>query len=472
MNPLQKNHHLTLDITALSADGQGLGEAKGRPILVNGALPGERVAVKVIKVTARHAVARLNEVLTASPDRVRPFCNVFGRCGGCTLQHLAYAAQCRLKTERLREQLAGIPTGAPLRQLAGRDAGAPTDSGAPALVHGIIGMNAPRRYRHKAQYPVAFARNAARMGLYARHSHQIIEHADCDVQPPVMTRIRDVARDFLNARRISIYDETTQRGLARHLLIRCAKATGECVVTLVLNGDRLPHGDEFAAALTHQVPAVTGIVLNRNIHATNRILGPDDETLWGSATLVDRLGDQWFEMSPQSFYQVNPQQTELLYEYVERYAGLTGSEQVFDLYCGIGTIALRLARRAGRVHGIDSVPQAIQDAGRNARRNHIANAEFTTGAAERVFPAMIRQGRSADVVILDPPRKGCDRALIEAVAGCDPGRVVYVSCHPDSLIRDLAIFEQFGFCCTAIQPVDLFPHTMHVECVARIDPRT
>ena len=448
---LIKNSRHTLNIQALASDGQGRGELDGCRIMVDGALPGERVAIKLIKVAGDYAVGRLNDVLVPSPNRVVPFCKAFRRCGGCTLQHLDYAAQCRVKTDTLRELLARAAWSASIP------------------VHDMLGMPVPRRYRNKAQYPIAKVRSTVRMGLYARHSHDIIEHAECDVQPAVMTRIRDIVRDFLEARDMSIYDEGTHQGLVRYLLIRHARQTDECMIVLVLNGSGLPDHQELIATLTEHVPNVSGILLNRNTQITNSILGPATEVLWGAATIRDKLGDAWFDISQHSFYQINPQQTEILYQQVRQYADVHGGETVFDLYCGIGTITLSLARHAGMVYGIDSVPQAIQDATRNAARNNVTNATFLTGAAERVFPEMIRAGRSADVVVLDPPRKGCDAALLAALAVCRPKRVVYISCYPTTLIRDLGILEQQGYRCVEIQPVDMFPHTMHVESVAKFE---
>lgn len=450
--PLIKNSRHTLDIRALASDGQGIGELDGHRILVDGALPGERVALKLIKVAEDYAVGRLNDVLVPSPNRIVPFCKAFRRCGGCTLQHLDYAAQCRVKTGRLRDLLARAEWSASIPVLE------------------MLSMPIPRRYRNKAQYPIAKVRGAVRMGLYARHSHDIIEHAECAVQPAVMTHIRDIVRHFLAERDIAIYDEGTHQGLVRYLLIRHARQTDECMVVLVVNGDGLPGRQDLIATLTEQIPNLRGILLNRNTQVTNSILGPTTEVLWGAATISDKLGDAWFDISPHSFYQINPQQAEILYQRVRQYADLHGGESVFDLYCGIGTIALSLARQAGTVYGIDSVPQAVHDAVRNAARNHVTNAEFVTGAAEQVFPDMIRRGLSADVVVLDPPRKGCDAALLSALAACRPKRIVYVSCYPKSLLRDLEILTRRGYRCIEIQPVDMFPHTMHVESVANIAP--
>jgi 23S rRNA (uracil1939-C5)-methyltransferase len=329
-------------------------------------------------------------------------------------------------------------------------------------------MANPRRYRNKAQYPIARKDGGVRMGFYARHSHTIIEHPACDAHPPVMTRIRDVVREFLATRQVSIYDETTHSGLVRHLLIRRGMATGECMVVLVINGEALPYQQGFVKSLTETIPDIVSIQLNYNTSDTNNILGQTSEVLWGKSTVRDRLGDFWFDISPNSFYQVNSQQAEVLYRTVQQYAGLHGTEMVFDLYCGIGTIALSLARHTGYVYGIDAVPQAIQDASQNAAENGVKNVGLLTGAAEQCFPDMVRQGIPADVVILDPPRKGCDRALLEALAACRPKRLVYVSCNPKSLLRDLALLNQHGFRCVEMQPVDMFPHTMHTECVASI----
>jgi 23S rRNA (uracil1939-C5)-methyltransferase len=240
------------------------------------------------------------------------------------------------------------------------------------------------------------------------------------------------------------------------------------MVVLLINGETLPFQQELVKSLTETMPDIVSIQLNYNTSDTNTIVGRTSEVLWGKSTIRDRLGDFWFDISPESFYQVNSQQAEALYRTVQQYAGLHGTEMVFDLYCGIGTIALWLARHAGYVYGIDTVPQAIQDASRNAAGNGVKNTGFLTGAAEECFPDMVRQGIPADVVVLDPPRKGCDRALIEALAACRPKRLVYVSCNPKSLLRDLAWLNRHGFRCAEVQSVDMFPHTMHTECVAHL----
>lgn len=447
---LVKNSRHALDISSLSSEGQGIAELKGRMVLIDRVLPGERVDVKLIKVARNYAVGRLLHVVTPSADRISPFCEAFTRCGGCTLQHLAYAAQCRLKTARLREAIFQAGLSDHIR------------------VRDMLAMANPRQYRNKGQYPIARKDSQVRMGFYARHSHDIVEHTMCDVQPAIMTPIRDTVREFLTTRQVDIYDEITHAGLVRHLVIRYGMATGECMVVLVINGEALSHQQEFVVSLTKRIPDIVSIQINHNTDDTNAVLGQTSEVLWGKSTIRDRLEDLWFDISPNSFYQVNPQQTEVLYRIVQEYAGLHGTEMVFDLYCGIGTIAIWLARHAGHVYGIDTVSQAIQDASRNAVRNAVTNVEFLNGAAEELFPAMVGQGMAADVVVLDPPRKGCDQILLETLASCRPERIVYVSCHQKTLLRDLEFLEHHGFYCKEIQPVDLFPHTMHVECVANI----
>ncbi|GAK49979.1 23S rRNA m(5)U-1939 methyltransferase [Candidatus Moduliflexus flocculans] len=445
-----KNSIHRLDITHLNDDAQGIGLLEGKPIIVEGVLPGERVEIKAIKIAKAYVVGKLQTILRPSPDRMTPFCPVFDRCGGCSVQHLAYPAQLALKTRRVREFTARLPATTPI------------------VVHDTLGMAQPRHFRHKAQYPVMPGHNGVALGFYAKHSHRLIEHRVCGVQADTLNHARDIVKEFLETWRVSIYDETRHEGLVRHLVMRSALHTGEMMMTLVINGDELPHQRELIQTVTRAMPNVTGILLNSNRERTNIILGSRMELIYGVPQIRDQIGELTFAISPLAFYQVNPAQTEILYAKALEYAALTGEETVFDLYSGIGSLSLFLSRHARQVYGVEIVEDAVRDAIDNARLNSCKNVEFFSGAAETVIPDVVEQGLRADVVVLDPPRKGCEPAVLDTIIRMSPQRIVYVSCHLASLFRDLRVLVEHGYAVAEIQPVDMFPHTPHVECVASL----
>ena len=445
-----KNSIHTLAITHLNDDAQGVGALGGMPVIVEGALPGETVEIKAIKVTRTAVIGKLLNVLRPSPDRVTPFCPVFKRCGGCSVQHLAYDAQLAFKTANVRHLAAQLKT--------------PT----PVVVHDTLGMAQPRCFRNKAQYPAVSRGGGVALGFYAKHSHDVIEHQICGVQADALNQAKEIVREFLETQRISIYDEIRHIGLVRHLVMRAGVRTGELMITLVVNGDELPDSKRLIEAVTRAMPNVTGILLNSNRERTNIILGSRTELLYGVPQIRDRLGEFTFAISPLAFYQVNPAQTETLYAKAVEYAALTGSETVFDLYSGIGTLSLFLSRHARQVYGVEIVEDAVRDALDNARLNGCKNVEFLPGAAETVIPDVAEQGLRADVVVLDPPRKGCEPAVLDTIIRMSPQRIVYVSCQPASLFRDLRVFAERGYAIAEIQPVDMFPQTPHVECVASL----
>lgn len=448
-----KNSIHALAITHLNDDAQGIGALRSVPVIVEGALPGEMVEIKAIKVTRTAVIGKLLNVLRPSPERVTPFCPVFKRCGGCSLQHLAYDAQLAFKTANVRQLAAQLKT--------------PT----PVVVHETLGMAQPRCFRNKAQYPVSSRSGGVALGFYAKHSHDVIEHHSCGVQADALNQAKEVLRNFLETRRVSIYNEIRHAGLVRHLVMRAGVRTGELMITVVINGDELPDSQHLIQAVTRALPDVTGILLNINRERTNIILGSQTELLYGVPQIRDRLGEFTFAISPLAFYQVNPAQTETLYAKTLEYAALTGSETVFDLYSGIGTLSLFLARHARQVYGVEIVADAVRDALDNARLNGCKNVEFLPGAAETVIPDVAEQGLRADVVVLDPPRKGCEPAVLDTIIRMSPQRIVYVSCHPASLFRDLRLLAERGYAVAEIQPVDMFPQTTHVECVASLARR-
>ncbi|MCG7215054.1 23S rRNA (uracil(1939)-C(5))-methyltransferase RlmD [Paenibacillus mucilaginosus] len=456
--PVAKNEDYTADIVGIGHEGEGVGRVNGYTLFVPGALPGEKVRVKVVKVKKQYGYAKLLEVLEASPDRIDAPCPIYKQCGGCQLQHLSYEAQMRWKRQLVIDNLTRIGK---LQVVGEREEG--------IIVHPTLGMSDPWRYRNKAQVPIGLAETEEGGlvgGFYAQGSHRIIDMEACLIQhennDAVVGAVKKIAREL----GIRPYSEETGRGLLRHVIARYGFNTGEIMVVLVTNGRDLPHADELTGLIRRDVPGVTSIVQNINTRETNVIFGDETRTLWGSDVIYDTIGDIRFAISARSFYQVNPVQTEVLYGKALEYAALTGRETVIDAYCGIGTISLFLAQKADRVYGVEIVPEAIEDARANARLNGIRNASFEAGPAEVVIPAWRGKGIAPDVIVVDPPRKGCDPALLETILAMRPERVVYVSCNPSTLARDLRVLEDGGFRTVQVQPVDMFPHTVHVESVA------
>jgi 23S rRNA (uracil1939-C5)-methyltransferase len=471
--PVNKNDEVTLDIVGLTQDGEGVGRVDGFALFVQGALPGERVRAKVLKVKKQYGYAKMLELLEASPDRAEAPCPIYRQCGGCHLQHMEYRAQLEWKRQHVIDSLTRIGK----LQVAGGGSGA-GDGGADGgvVVHPTIGMIDPWRYRNKAQVPIGMARadlddGAAGSligGFYARGSHRIIDMDACVIQHERNDEAVRVVKAIGTRLGIRAYDETTGRGLLRHVVVRTGFATGETMVCLVTNGTRIPRADELVDGIRRALPDVRSIVQNVNTRNTNVIFGDETRVLWGSDVIYDELDGLRFAISARSFFQVNPAQTVALYRKAVEYAGLSGRETVIDAYCGIGTISLFLARRAGKVYGVESVPEAVEDARRNAALNGIDNASFEVGLAEEVIPRWREEGVAADVIVVDPPRKGCDAKLLDTIVRMRPKRVVYVSCNPATLARDLAVLEAGGFRAVEAQPVDMFPHTGHVECVAKL----
>jgi 23S rRNA (uracil1939-C5)-methyltransferase len=445
--PVKKNEIYKIEIGGMTHEGQGVGRIDNFTVFVDGPLKGEEVEIKIIKVNKNYAVGKLLKVIKASPDRLEPECKVYNRCGGCSLQHMSAEAALRFKTELVTENIRRI--------------GKLQD----VIVHDTIGMHTPYNYRNKAQYPVGRLNDGLKVGFYAKKSHDIIDSPVCLLQHNISDKAKLIIKDFLEKNNISIYDEATGKGLARHVMTRTGFNTGEVMVVLVLNGKSLPQQDKLVKLLTDEIPEIKSIVLNVNTMNTNVILGNRNIVVFGEETITDYIGKFKFKISPLSFFQVNPVQTEVLYRKALEYAGLTGQETVFDLYCGIGTISLFLSEKAMKVYGVEVVEEAIRDAKVNAKVNGVENVEFIVGEAEKVIPDMHNRGIKADVVVVDPPRKGCDEVLLETLISMEPERIVYVSCNPATLARDLAFLAERGFKALEVQPVDMFPWTAHVECV-------
>lgn len=443
--PLQKNQEIELTITALGSEGQGIGRFEGYAVFVEGALAGETVRVLIIKVTSSYGVGKLLSVLSPSQDRIKPTCPAFGRCGGCTMLHLAYPAQLAFKRQQVVdafERIGGIKG---------------------IEVEKTIGMDEPLRYRNKSAFPATYVDGKAYFGLFAARSHTVIPIADCLIQQKEGVDAKDAVREWMYKCGVSAYDELKGNGTVRHVISRTT-TLGKTMVIVVTLG-QLPQPERLVAILQKHVKGFASLIHNINAARTNVITGNVYKTIWGSSTVEEEVGGLRFNISAASFLQVNPIQTEKLYATALDYAGLTGRETVVDVYCGIGTISLSLAKKAKRVIGIEIVPEAVQDARANAELNRIDNAEFCCAAAEDELPRMIKDGLRPDVIVLDPPRKGCEDALIEAVAQSGANRIVYVSCNPATLARDCAKFVEAGYQVGKVQPVDMFPQTGHVECV-------
>lgn len=444
--PVEKNKIYTINIHGLGHRGEGVGRYNDFTIFVDQAIPGDWIETRIIKVKNSYAIGRLKRVINPSPHRVDPPCPIADQCGGCQIQQMDYQKQLEYKTQLVRDNMERI----------GKIEG--------VVIHPTIGMADPWNYRNKAQYPLGWE-GGVQLGFYAKGSHRIIETDRCLIQHPVKDRITAIIKNFISQHQIPVYKEENHSGLLRHIVTKVGFSTNEIMVILVINGKSLPHQEDLIRRLTSGVEGIKSIYLNINRGKTNTILGGENILLYGKKYITDFIGNIQFRISPLSFFQVNPVQTRVLYEKALEYADLHGDELVYDAYCGIGTISLFLAQRAKKVIGVEVVEQAIEDARVNARINGIENVEFYVGAAEEIIPQLYQQGKVADVVVVDPPRKGCDRTLLDTIIQMSPKRIVYVSCNPSTLARDLNYLEQGSYKTKEIQPVDMFPHTVHVECV-------
>ncbi len=475
---LKKNQEITLKIEDLGNNGEGIGRLDGYALFVKDALPGETIRARIMKCKKKYGFARMMEVLECSDSgRVEPKCPVARQCGGCTLQHLSYENQLDYKEKKVRDCLVRIG-GLDVEKVEWLP---------------ILGMETPWQYRNKAQFPVRMQKDDNGVlcpvaGFYAGRTHSIIPVTDCAIQHPCMKGILEAVLSWMQEQHVPAYDEVSHRGLVRHIYIRRAYATGQIMVCLVINGRQISEGMQrtLIEKLTG-IQGMTGIFLNINTEQTNVILGKDMILLWGQEYIEDRIGEISYHISPQSFYQVNPVQTEKLYQTALEFADLTGEETVWDLYCGIGTISLFLAKRARKVYGVEIVPEAIKNARENARLNGMDNAEFFCGAAEEVVPRLaeelegprklsgeegdekesgtVKVANLADVVVVDPPRKGCEGVLLDTIVKMAPERIVYVSCDPATLARDIKVLGEKGYEVRKVRACDMFGQGGHVETV-------
>lgn len=452
--PVRVGQELEVEITGFSHEGHGVGRYQNFTLFIPDALAGEKVRARITEVRKNFARGVIRAIVARSAERAEPDCRVYRECGGCQLQHLDYPAQLRMK----KEQVANA-----IERIGGLEG---------VTIHPVLGMAEPRNYRNKLQYPFGMADGQVLVGCYRRGTHQIIAAADCLIQHPVQHGILATVRQLVERDRVSIYDETTGRGLLRHILIKNGFHTSQVMVVLVTNGDRFPAGEKLAMELASAHPEIKSVVQNINRSRGNVVLGRENRVLWGSDGIIEELGGLQFKISANSFFQVNPVQTEWLYNRAVEYAGLTGGERVVDAYCGVGSLTLFLARKAKEVYGIEVVPEAIADARSNAAMNGIENTRFLVGETETVLPKLVRDGRRFDVAVVDPPRSGCEASVLQAFAEVQVARIVYVSCNPSTLARDLKILDELGYRTVEIQPVDMFPQTYHIECVVRVEGNT
>ncbi|MCP8969851.1 23S rRNA (uracil(1939)-C(5))-methyltransferase RlmD [Ectobacillus ponti] len=449
--PVEKNEYIDVVFEDLTHEGAGVAKVNGYPIFVPQALPDERAKIKVIKVKKNFAFGKLMELYETSPYRQEAPCLVYKQCGGCQLQHLSYEGQLKAKEKQVRDVM----------QRIGNLPDVP--------VHPVLGMENPWLYRNKAQVPIGEHEGGLIGGFYRQGTHEIVDMKSCLIQAEENDVLIQRVKEICSKHGVSAYREEQHKGTLRHVMARYGLVTGEIMLVFITRTAELPQKAAIIEEITAAFPQVKSIVQNVNEKRTNVIFGDKTKVLWGSEYIYDYIGGIKFAISARSFYQVNPVQTKVLYDKTLEYAQLSGNEAVIDAYCGIGTISLFLAQKAKHVYGVEIVPEAIEDAKRNAALNGIENAEFAVGEAEKVIPAWYKQGIQADVIVVDPPRKGCDEALLETIAAMKPKRVVYVSCGPATLARDLRYLEDHGFRTVEVQPVDMFPQTMHVECVAWLE---
>lgn len=449
--PVQKGEIITIELDSLAHGGECVGRVDNFAIFVGGGIPGEKVKVEVTQVKKNFGRGKLIDILEPSPHRMTAPCDVYTGCGGCQLQHIQYDEQLKLKRQIVVDAIERIG------KLEG------------VTVHPTVPSD-QNFYRNKAQFPLGVrkghnGKEEIVTGFYASGTHEIVANTQCDIQHHLINRIVRKTLAILNDKQVSIYNEKAHKGILRHLLVRVGVCTNQAMLVFVTNGKQFPDGEKIAQQVMVEVPELKSVLQNVNTRRTNVILGRETRVLAGDEQIIDFIGELKFEISAQSFFQVNTLQSKVLYDQVVKYAQLSGSEVVLDAYCGIGTISLYLAQQAGVVHGIEVVSQAIEDAERNSAVNGLENTYFYTGLVEEVLPRLTADGVRFDTVVVDPPRKGCEREVLEVFGQTQPDRIVYVSCNPTTLARDLAVLVEYGYQVEEVQPVDMFPHTYHVESI-------
>ncbi|MBQ6264670.1 MAG: 23S rRNA (uracil(1939)-C(5))-methyltransferase RlmD [Clostridia bacterium] len=446
---LKKNDIVKLDIENCTLQGSGVGRHDGLAVFVPMTARSDEIQAHILKVKSNCAYAKVHTVLAPSPDRIEPDCTAYSKCGGCVFRHINYEAEVKIKQQFVVDSFKRIGsidiTPEPLIAAQGRTG-----------------------YRNKAQFSVEKSGNGLKIGFFSPHSHRVVECRNCPLQPKEFENILNVFEKYVVENNISVYDETAHSGLLRHICIRKAAATGETMVCAVINGKALPREDELVRLLTECDSSIKSVVININREKTNVIFGKTSRNIFGSGYIEDILCGCRLRISMLSFYQVNSSQAERLYDKAAQYANLTGNETVIDLYCGTGTIGLTMSEKAKRVIGVEIVPDAIEDAKINAGLNGISNAEFICADASQAAAKLEKDGVKPDVVILDPPRKGCSKDVLQAVAKMNPARIVYISCDPATQARDCAVLGELGYSIDAACPVDMFPGCGHCENVVKL----
>lgn len=445
---MEKNEIYETEIIDYTTEGSGVCRIEGMAVFVPNTAVGDRARVRIVKTEKRFAYGRLEELISPSPDRTEPDCGVFGRCGGCVFRHISYEAELRFKQKRVYDALTRI---------GGIDG---------SLIENIVGSARSDAYRNKAQFPLTVDKSGRICaGFFAPRSHRVVISDSCALQSAEFTRAQEIFLGWANSEGLSVYDERTHRGALRHLYLRGAEATGELMVCIVANAEKLRGEDRLVNMLREGLPSLKTVVLNINREKTNVITGTVCRPLYGDGYITDRLCGLNYRISPLSFYQVNRDQAQRLYGIAAELAELKRGETLIDMYCGTGTIGLSMAAKAKSLIGVEVVPQAVEDARLNAERNGITNAQFICSDAAQAANSLAARGIGADCVILDPPRKGCEAALIHTVSEMSPKRIVYVSCDPATLARDIRLFAENGYDVKQAVPVDMFPRTGHVETV-------
>ncbi len=447
MIPVRRGQVYEICIERLGTSGEGVGRYENFTVFIPQALPNERVLTVIEEVKKTYARGRIQKILQESPARVTPLCEIYDECGGCQLQHLSYEEQLHAKRAQVVDALTHIGK---LPQI---------------LVNETLRADAPWNYRNKMQFPIGLHKGRLVVGCFTQGSHRIINTENCHIQRSANNELANTVREVAEKLHIPVYNEDTHKGILRHIVGRVGRGN-ELMAVIVTATKQLPRAKDFVRLLRERLPHLVSVHQNIQTYRNNVIMGRDTELLWGRPTILDTLGRLNFHISPRSFFQVNTRQAERLYEQALAYADLHGTETVIDAYCGTGTITLFLAQKARKVYGIEIVQPAILDARKNARDNHVKNAEFIVGDATAVMPALYKQGIRPDVVVVDPPRAGCTEIVLRTFANMKPQRIVYVSCNPATLARDLAILKDLGYITQEVQPVDLFPQTSHVENVA------
>lgn len=445
---LKKNDKIAINIDSCTSLGSGVGKYNGMTVFAANTAPGDHVLLHIIKVKPNYAIGKVEKVIHPSKMRIKPECPVFEKCGGCAFGHLRYEDELSIKSQQVKDNFKRI-------------------AGIEIEPQPIISGVSDKRYRNKAQFPVQSDSNGlALIGFYAPHSHRVVDCADCLLQPEDFRKVTDVFRNWIRLFKISTYDEISKKGLLRHIYVRKAVGTGEIMVCVVINGNDIPYKDELIFELKEALPQLKSVILNKNKKDTNVVLGDECVTLFGEGYITDTLCSLEFDISPLSFYQVNRDTAQLLYEKAREYADLHGDETVLDLYCGTGTIGLTMAKSAKQIIGVEIIPQAIENAIENAKKNNITNARFICGDASAAADTLEKEGIRPDVAIIDPPRKGCSKDLLETLKKMNPERIVYVSCDSATQARDVKILGELGYDLVEVTPVDMFPRAPHCESVA------